>query len=204
MPHRLPEHPGRLHGHVGTAALGQPVAEAQQLLRRGPEGPHLLLDLLALDHPRTGHHRVLMHVQPCTAKVHNVHLAPFPGEAGMGSPIARTLRLVLPDQRSMATIRDARRIPGPTRTRASRTNPFPTSGPAPLLLTHSTRTAAPFHASKIAHGAAPTRTKLPSERRGGGAPFPPGGEGRGAGGCGPPLPPGGGGGGGGGWGGAIR
>src|ERR1700692_1943271 len=150
MPHWLPEHPGRLHGHVGTAALGQPVAEAQQLLRGGPERPHLLLDLLAL-------HRVVVHVQPCTAKVHNLHHAPFLGEAGVGSPVARTLRLVLPDQRSMATIRDARRIPGPTRLRASRTNPFPTSGPAPLLLTHSTRTRAPFHASKIAHRATPTR-----------------------------------------------
>src|ERR1700688_1837295 len=157
MPHWLPEHPGRLHGHVGTSVLGQPVAEAQQLLRGGPERPHLLLDLLALNHPRTGHHRVLVHVQPCTAKVHNLHHAPFLGEAGVGSPVARTLRLVLPDQRSMATIRDARRIPGSTRLRASRTNPCPRSGPAHLLLTHSTRTRAPFHASKIAHRATPTR-----------------------------------------------
>ena len=48
----------------------------------------------------------------------------------MGSPLTRSLERVLLDQRPMATIRDARGIPGQAKTRASRTNVIPTSAPS--------------------------------------------------------------------------
>lgn len=73
VPHRLPVHPGGLHGGVGTTLRKQPIHEPQQLARGGPE---LLDDVLhpSTDHqPRTSHHRLLVNVQPCAAIQQNLH-----------------------------------------------------------------------------------------------------------------------------------
>src|SRR5438876_532802 len=79
VPHRLPVHPGGLHGHMGYAALLEPIGQLQQIVSECPEALLLFTALpLGLSPQHTGGNTLLMHVQTTTAGIDNFHRAtPF-------------------------------------------------------------------------------------------------------------------------------
>jgi hypothetical protein len=114
IPQRLPVDAGALHGHMGHAALRQPVAQGQQLLGRRPERAHLLGRLTReprRDHARRG--RPLVHVDPTAPLVQRLHLRPPPActAADAGTAGSKSLLCVLP-RKERQTV-----LPGGTRAR---------------------------------------------------------------------------------------
>src|SRR5579875_2926558 len=101
---RFPEDPGRLHGDMGTPLLLEPVAHGQQVPGHGPEGPHLL----ALWCQRTGHHRLLVDIQPTTPLVEYAHRSLLlPGWNGWSGRPAKGDSTLRAPRRAGATCRGA-------------------------------------------------------------------------------------------------
>jgi hypothetical protein len=72
--HRLPIHPSRFHPDQRHPHRDQPVPQRQQLHRRRAERDDRLLPPPAgARGAHTGHHRVLVHVEPAAALHHNIH-----------------------------------------------------------------------------------------------------------------------------------
>ena len=75
LPDRLPVAPGRLHPHPGYPEAGQPLGQQPQPGGRCGEPAGLdLAPAVAVRHPHTGGHRVLVHVQTGAAFDQRLHL----------------------------------------------------------------------------------------------------------------------------------
>ena len=75
LPHRLPIAPGRLHPHPGHPEAGQPLGQQPQPGgRRGEPAGLGVAPGVAVRHPHTRGHRVLMHVQTRAAFDQRLHL----------------------------------------------------------------------------------------------------------------------------------
>jgi hypothetical protein len=75
LPDRLPVAPGRLHPHPGHPEAGQPLGQQHQPGgRRGEPAGLDLAPAVAVGHPHTRGHRVLMHVQTRAAFDQRLHL----------------------------------------------------------------------------------------------------------------------------------
>src|SRR6266851_37814 len=74
---RLPVDPSGFHRYVGAATLDQPLAQGFQVGCHRPKGAHFLVDhALRRRAQHTRDNRLLVHVQPGTPLVNNVHLSP--------------------------------------------------------------------------------------------------------------------------------
>ena len=92
--YRAPVDAGRLHRYVSHAQRREPICHAHQLSRHRPERPHLLV--LGCDYAR--HHRLLVHVEPSTSFVHDLHrhhLLLVVGWSGMVAAWIKTFLFVL-------------------------------------------------------------------------------------------------------------
>ena len=130
VPHRLPVHAGRLHGHVRAAGLGQPRRQFEQARRRGRKLAVFGRDRTTRRHAHARGHLPRVHIQPGASAMQNFHPSPPDRKALAWSPQIRNLLSALTGQAGLA-IRGARGTPGPTRIRALGTKEKSTSGPAP-------------------------------------------------------------------------
>lgn len=71
----FPVHAGRFQRDVGTARFREPAVQLQQLGRRRPEPSHLGARSTRLLNTDTRHHRFLVHIDPATARMHDLHNA---------------------------------------------------------------------------------------------------------------------------------
>lgn len=74
VPDRLPEHPGRLHGHLRHALGHQPLPQLLEVPGEGPElHQHLAPPTGTIGGPDARHHRLLVHIEGCAALHDHVH-----------------------------------------------------------------------------------------------------------------------------------
>src|SRR5207244_3642901 len=121
---------------------GEPIAQGQQVRRAGAEGADFVGDRLAGADARTGDDALLMHVEPGTLHVNDVHSHLHGEMAAAWSPRQRSLEGARSGLSPVAAVRGARGAPGPTTIRALRTNAGPTSVPTPradFTAFHATR-----------------------------------------------------------------
>ena len=144
-PHGLPEDAGRLHGDVGAAVGREPIAQRKQIRCAGAERADFVGNRLAGAEAHTSDDALLMHVQPGTLRVNDVHSHHRAEMASAWSPRQRSLEGALSGSSPVAAVRGARGAPGPTTIRALRTNAGPTSVPTPRA--HSTS----FHPPRVRH-----------------------------------------------------
>ena len=77
VPDRFPEFSGAFHRHVRAGRGRQPVRQPQQLRGGGAKGlGQFDLVPLAIHTQPTGHHRLLMHIQPGAMRIQNFHGSP--------------------------------------------------------------------------------------------------------------------------------
>jgi len=92
LPHRLPVAPGRLHPDPGDSEAGQPLGQQPQPGgRRGEPAGLGVAPGVAVGHPHTRGHRVLVHIQTRAAFDQRLHLlAPPLGNGWLPSGGAST------------------------------------------------------------------------------------------------------------------